>query len=203
VARAAHQKTSEPHAECRLLRSRFQLPDNGKNNRPDKSTVYLERPRAVANFPSKIPDRWGRAVLADVPAQATFEFSPGSHRHRRQPGDWNLSSYSKVRGGDDYRNIALIGFDTDGVLYKAGYATTLSLPENASDHTATVYGRYDASYLYFIVRLAVKTSARLSAPRCELNDAVELYIDPDRGLEPDARLDLGRQRDYVPAEKRP
>ncbi|HLE21079.1 MAG TPA: DUF4038 domain-containing protein [Vicinamibacteria bacterium] len=161
----------------------FNFRDNDENNRPDKSTVYTwSDPERSANFPSKIPDRWGRAVLADVPAQATFEILAGlAPAIDGNPDDWNLSSYSrKVRGGETTTgDIALIGFDTDGVLYKAGYATTLSLPENASDHTATVYGRYDASYLYFLVRLAdqdIRTP--FGADANWANDAVELYIDP-------------------------
>lgn len=161
----------------------FNFRDNDENNRPDRTTVYswsdFER---SASFPSKIPDRWGRAVLADPSTQATLEIPAGlPPKIDGNPGDWNLSSYTrKVRGGETSTgDIALIGFDTDGVLYKAGFATPLSLPASASDHTATVYGRHDSSYLYFLVRLAdqdIRTT--FGADANWGNDAVEFFIDP-------------------------
>ena len=169
----------------------FNFRDNDENNWPDRSTVYTwSDPERSGSFPSKIPDRWGRGVLADVAAQATLEIPRGlAPAIDGNPDDWNLASYSrKVRGGETtVGDIALIGFDSDGRLYKAGYATPLSLPENASDHTATVYGRHDAFYLYFLVRL---TDQDLQTPfGAEMNwanDAVEFYIDPgaDGGSSP-------------------
>ncbi len=169
----------------------FNFRDNDENNRPDRTTVYTwSDSERSANFPSKIPDRWGRAVLADLPAQATLEIPEApAPAIDGNPSDWNLPSYTrKARGGETTTgDIALVGFDTDGALYKAGFATPFSLPANASDHTATVYGRHDPENLYFLVRLTDQDiQTPFGADRNWANDAVELFIDPgsDGGASP-------------------
>jgi hypothetical protein len=125
-----------------------------------------------------------------VPSQATLEIPSGpAPTIDGSPNDWDLASYSrKVRGGETtVGDLALIGFDTDGRLYKGGYATSLSLPVDGRDHTATVYGRHDAARLYFLVRLADEDiQLPFGAEMNWANDAVEIYIDPgaDGGASP-------------------
>ncbi len=160
----------------------FNFRDNDENNRPDRTTVYTwSDPERSASFPSKIPDRWGRAVPAAGPGRATLEIPAGvGPLIDGDPGDWNLSSYTrKIRGGETSAgNVAIVGFDA-GALYKAGFATHLSLPATAADHTATVYGRHDAGNLYFLVRLSDQDiQTPMGADANWANDAVEIYFDP-------------------------
>ncbi len=75
-------------------------------------------------------------------------------------------------------DIALVGFD-GGTLYYGGRATHLALPTGAADHTARVYSRHDATYLYFLVQvddddIQVSHGTGLNWA----NDSVEFYIDP-------------------------
>jgi hypothetical protein len=161
----------------------FNFRDNDGNNRPDRATVYTwSDSERSASFPSKIPDRWGRALLAETPTQPTLEIPAGpAPVLDGDPGDWNLPSYTrKVRGGETTTgDVALVGFDTDGILYKAGFATPLSLPADASDHTATVYGRHDVANLYLLVRLFDQdVQAPFAAGKNWANDAVEFFLDP-------------------------
>ena len=75
-------------------------------------------------------------------------------------------------------DVALIGYD-GGTLYVSGYATSLTLPESASNHTARVYARHDAESLYFLARV---DDDDMRAPHGLgmnwANDCVEIYIDP-------------------------
>jgi hypothetical protein len=101
------------------------------------------------------------------------------------PSDWNLAEFTTpVRGGQGGTgNVALVGYD-GGVLYCGGYYTGASLPVNAVDHTAKVYGRHDADFLYFLVRCD-DSDPRISngVEMNWANDCVEFYLDPgnDRG----------------------
>jgi hypothetical protein len=97
--------------------------------------------------------------------------------------DWNLSEYTTmVRGGrTGSGDTALVGFDGSACYYGS---YTGVLPTNAADHTAKIYSRNDASYLYFLVRCD-DDDMRYGSPTSSnwANDCVEFYIDPghDRG----------------------
>ncbi len=96
------------------------------------------------------------------------------------PADWNLADFTTpVHGGQGgVGDIALVGYD-GGTLSYGGYYTGASLPVNAADHTARVYSRHDADYLYFLVRC---DDGDIRYPNGAgtnwANDCVEFYIDP-------------------------
>ncbi|MDO8588626.1 MAG: carbohydrate-binding protein [Armatimonadota bacterium] len=93
-------------------------------------------------------------------------------------GDWNLSEFTtKIRGGQAGEgDTALVGWD-GGSLYYGSYGGVL--PTSASDHTAKVYSRNNASYLYFLVRCDDNDIRYPNAVDMNwANDCVEFYIDP-------------------------
>ncbi len=96
------------------------------------------------------------------------------------PGDWNLGDFTTIAraGQGGAGDIALVGYDS-GTLYYSGYYTGAVLPVNAADHTAKVYTRHDANYLYFLVRNE-DSDIRYPNPvgMNWANDCVEFYIDP-------------------------
>ena len=104
------------------------------------------------------------------------------------PSDWDLADFTApVRGGQGGSgDTALVGYD-GGHLYYAGYFTGGSLPADAADHTARVYGRHDAEFLYFLAR---SDDSDVETPNPAgmnwSNDCVEIYLDPgnDRGSTP-------------------
>jgi len=105
------------------------------------------------------------------------------------PADWNLASFgTKARGGEvGAGDVALVGFDDDGRVYAAGHVPSLPLPERRADHTAIVYARHDATYLYFLARVEdddVRTP--FGAAQNWANDCIEIYVDPagDGGASP-------------------
>lgn len=102
--------------------------------------------------------------------------------------DWNLSEFTTpVRGGQSGTgDYAVVGYD-GGTLYYGGYWTGGVLPTSAADHTARVYGRYDSSYVYFLVRCDDSDIRYPYATDMNwANDCVELYFDPsnDGGASP-------------------
>jgi len=104
------------------------------------------------------------------------------------PADWSLADFTTLAraGQGAIGDTALVGYD-GGTLYYSGYYTGATLPVNAADHTAKVYGRHDADYLYFLARL---DDADIRFPNPVgmnwANDCVEFYIDPGfaRGATP-------------------
>jgi hypothetical protein len=96
------------------------------------------------------------------------------------PADWNLAELTNtVRAGQGGTgDLALTGYD-GGTLYYSGYYTGATLPTSAADHTARVYSRHDAEYLYLLVRNN-DSDVRFPNPLSMnwANDCVEFYIDP-------------------------
>jgi hypothetical protein len=94
--------------------------------------------------------------------------------------DWALSDFTdRIRGGQSGAgDTALVGWD-GSTCYYGSYASGTVLPTNAADHTAKIYSRNDASYLYFLVRCD-DNDMRYSNPASAnyANDCVEFYIDP-------------------------
>ena len=120
-------------------------------------------------------------TTGDVVTTSTLEVAPTSGiRIDGVPDDWDLSELRRrVRAGElAAGDVALIGYD-GGTLYVSGYATSLALPESASDHTARVYARHDAESLYFLARV---DDDDMRAPHGLgmnwANDCVEIHIDP-------------------------
>ena len=120
-------------------------------------------------------------TTGDVVTTSTLEVAPTSGiRIDGVPDDWDLSELQRtVRAGElATGDVALVGYD-GGTLYVSGYATSLALPESASDHTARVYARHDAESLYFLARV---DDDDMRAPHGLgmnwANDCVEIYIDP-------------------------
>jgi hypothetical protein len=104
------------------------------------------------------------------------------------PADWNLADFTTlVRAGQGGAgDIALVGYD-GGTIHYSGYYTGGSLPTSAADHTAKVYGRHDADYLYFLARCDDSDVRFPNATGLNwANDCVEFYIDPGnaRGATP-------------------
>ncbi|MDO8682435.1 MAG: sugar-binding protein, partial [Armatimonadota bacterium] len=94
--------------------------------------------------------------------------------------DWDLGSFTtKTRGGmNETGDYAILGFD-GGTCYYGARCTDFVLPANAADHTAKVYSRDKATYLYFLVRCD-DNDIRYNNPTSAnwANDCVEFYIDP-------------------------
>ncbi|MDO8585409.1 MAG: sugar-binding protein [Armatimonadota bacterium] len=96
--------------------------------------------------------------------------------------DWNLAQFTTRIGGGDVGTgqIAVVGYDTNGVCYSGNHASGMQFPPaNAADHAAKIYSRHDAAYLYFLIRCD-DNDMRYSSPVESnwANDCVEIYIDP-------------------------
>jgi hypothetical protein len=123
-----------------------------------------------------------RSIGANVAPAFALNIKPatGALTIDGNPADWNVGEFTTtVRGGQGGSgDIALVGYDAR-VLYYSGYYTGATLPVNAADHTARVYSRHDANYLYFLVRND-DNDVRFPNPLTMnwANDCVEFYIDP-------------------------
>jgi hypothetical protein len=154
----------------------------------EPDTTYFWRVDAVNTSGTTGGPVWRFTTGAEVLAP-TLSVSPASAIVvDGDPGDWNLGELtSLVRAGDVVEgDVALVGWD-GGSLYWAGRFTGAGLPRSASDHTARVYARHDATYLYFLASIQdddLQTGHGLTMNWA--NDSLEIYIDPsgDGGGEP-------------------
>ncbi len=104
------------------------------------------------------------------------------------PSDWDLAEFTTSIGGcqSGIGDIAVTGY-LNGSLCHGGLWTGGVLPMSASDHTARVYSRYDASSVCFLVRCEDSDIMYpYAADMNGANDCVEFYMDPadDGGSSP-------------------
>ncbi|MDO8588243.1 MAG: sugar-binding protein [Armatimonadota bacterium] len=121
------------------------------------------------------------ATDANPPAVLESKYS-GPTAIDGNPADWNISQFTtKIPGGDvGSGQIAVVGYDTNGVCYSGSHSSGLQFPPaNAADHAVKIYSRHDDSYLYLLVRC---DDSDMRYPNLVdsnwANDCIEIYIDP-------------------------
>jgi len=98
------------------------------------------------------------------------------------PGDWDLSDFTTYSPGGEEQigDTALVGWHM-GALYYGDICTEPGFqpPADASDHTALVYSRHDATHQYFLVRIDDDVvMSPFDESQNWRNDCVELFVDP-------------------------
>lgn len=132
---------------------------------PQGNEIYIIK----GGFGPSLPGQLSKTLVSKGPRTLTIDGNPA---------DWNLSEYTTlVRGGQSGSgDTALIGFD-GATRYYGSYSGVL--PTSAADHTAKIYSRNDAGYIYFLVRCDDSDLRYSNATSVNWqNDCVEFYIDP-------------------------